>query len=530
MKRWSLILVICLLVSLLAGCTSLEDFYELLHPSRDTAFGDMEYTRPDMDALRGAFQSVEDAAPTAKKAAELMDLVNDAYEQYYDFYTAYALAQIHSCADLTQEDWAEENAFCTQMCAEVDGLLDQMLYTLSGCPLKKELEKDRYFGKGFFDAYQGESLWDDTFTELMEQDAQLQNQYYELSTLALESSSYEEYYEVYGLQMAEVFAQMVSLRQRIASYAGYDSYAEFAYDFTYQRDYTPAQAAILLKNIQKELVPLYLQIADSPIWDIAYEYSSPENTLAYTRKTAEKLGGTVLESFELLQKQNLYDLDFSENKYDSSFTIYLINYEEPYIFVNPTLGTMDKLTFVHEFGHFCNDYATYGNLGSVDVAEIFSQGMEYLSLVYSAPPKLEKYKLADCLSVYVEQAAYAAFEEAVYSMEESTVDAISDLYMQIMEDYGMTVWDVDPLSFVTVTHFFTNPMYVLSYVVSNDAAFQLYQMEKAQTGSGAKLYMDCLDSTEPGFLTFVEQAGLTSPFAPERISAVKATLEQMLTK
>ena len=31
--------------------------------------------------------------------------------------------------------------------------------------------------------------------------------------------------------------------------------------------------------------------------------------------------------------------------------------------------------------------------------------------------------------------------------------------------------------FVVIGHFYTDPMYIISYVVSNDAAFQLYQME-----------------------------------------------------
>lgn len=531
MKKWiGLLLAACILAVTLTGCFSMDDLSQLFRPDRNTAFSEMEYQRPDMDALRAAFQAVEDGAGSAKNVRELMELVYAAYGAYYDFSTAYALAQIHYNADLTQESWAEEDAFCSAASPEVDALLDQMFFTLASCPLKDKLEDEKYFGPGFFDDYQGESLWDDTFTELMEQDSQLQVKYYELSTQALECSTYEEYYSVYGVQMAQVYAEMVKLRQQIAAYCGYDSYADFAYDFTFGRDYSPDNARAMLQKIRENLVPLYRSVAFSDIWELAYRYCSEETTFSYVENTANALGGVVGEAFALMRDYGLYDLTYSDNKFDASFTVYLINYDEPYIFLNPTRGAGDQLTFTHEFGHFCNAYAAYGEMPSVDVAEFFSQGLEYLSIPGSGDADLERYKLADCLSVYVEQAAFAAFEDAVYAMEEPTGQGIRDLFSQTMADYGMDIWDIDPLGFVQVSHFFTDPMYIVSYVVSNDAAFQLYQMEKEETGTASKLYVDHLATTEPGFLAFLEQVGLESPFAEGRIPAVKATLEQMLNR
>ena len=70
-------------------------------------------------------------------------------------------------------------------------------------------------------------------------------------------------------------------------------------------------------------------------------------------------------------------------------------------------------------------------------------------------------------------------------------------------------------------------MYITSYVVSNDAALQLYQLEQEEAGQGLALYEVQLTSQEADFLAFVESAGLESPFAKGRIQAVKATFEDI---
>ena len=198
----------------------------------------------------------------------------------------------------------------------------------------------------------------------------------------------------------------------------------------------------------------------------------------------------------------------------------------PYVFVNPTLTAYDKLTFTHEFGHFCSDYASFGSVAGVDVAEVFSQGLEYLSLCYTQNNEdLKKLRMASCLTTYVEQAAYAYFEHQVYdlSSEELTVEHVRALYQSVGSTYGFDSWNWDSRDYVCISHFFTSPMYVMSYVVSNDAAMQLYEMELQQPGAGAERYAEHLTTECEGFLEFLREAELKSPF--ERIEEVKAIME-----
>ena len=71
-------------------------------------------------------------------------------------------------------------------------------------------------------------------------------------------------------------------------------------------------------------------------------------------------------------------------------------------------------------------------------------------------------------------------------------------------------------------------MYVISYVVSNDVAMQLYQAEAKAPGEGVRQWENGLFSMQAGLLGFVEEMDLTSPFAEGRIEQIRDTLKAVL--
>ena len=538
-KLLSKLTALCLVLAmLLSGCANidlsgyLENLLAYFAGTMKVSFEDMEYTRPDPDALLDLIDGCIEKAAAETKIKKLMDAVYDVFEGYYQFHTAYSLANIHYCKDLTDTYWEEEYNYCMEHNSEVQAAMDQLLYALADSPLRKELEDEAYFGPGYFDDYEGDSIWDDTFTALMDQESLLVTQYY---TLTAESANYnpysEEFFTTVGADMAQLYLELVQVRQQIATYAGYASYPEFAYDFYFARDYTPDQAVSYMADVRTELKDLYLNLSYD-VWEPYYESCSEEDTFAYVEACADAMGGTVADAFALMRDANLYDISYSENKYDASFETFLYAYGEPYIFVNPQGTCWDKLTFVHEFGHFCNDYASYGRVTGIDVAEIFSQAMEYLSLFYCDDTEdLARAKMADSLCVFVEQSVYASFEHQVYSLtgDDLTVENIRSLFEQTGTAFGLDSTHWDSRSYVLIPHFFTSPMYVISYVVSNDAALQFYQLELANKGAGLTLYEQNLATEEPDFLAFVESAGLQNPFEPGRVKDIRETLEQILS-
>ena len=529
----ALCLAACLLLS---GCGVIDylDRLSAMMGYGNVHFEDMDYIRPDMDAIEAAQEKcVELAADENTKFSDLTKQIEDYFQLYTNFSTSYYLAYIHYNIDMSDIYWEAEYNYCAAQAATIDSGRDRLMYALAASPQREALESDDYFGEDFFDAYDGESTWTDTFTALMEQEAALQSEYYRISSEALAVEYYSEaYFEEYGPQLAALYIQMIRLRQQIAAEAGYADYPTFAYEFYHDRDYTPADAATYMASIQTQLSPLYRKLNTSGFWDQGFSYCTESQTWQYVQQMSTAMGGTIEEAFDLMDSAGLSHISYGENKYAGSFEIYLLEYMEPFVFVSPSGLVQDKLTFAHEFGHFCNDYASDGSMAGVDVAEIFSQGMEYLSLCYgNSTAELKKLKMADSLCVYVEQTAYASFEHQVYSLTEDdlTVENVQSLYEQICTAYGLdslAIWD--SRDYVAISHFFTSPLYIISYVVSNDAAIQLYQMEQAEQGSGLTRYVDNLATEEVYFLSFLQQANLESPFADGRINAVKKTFETIL--
>lgn len=528
------IIALCLLLALLlTGCdlSFLKDLNITAPGNSVISYSDMIYTRPDMEQFQ---ESLKRCALEAHRAASIDTLVNELnifFDLYDSFYTNYALADIRYCADLTDSYWTEEYNFCSENTATVDAALDNLYRMLAASPMREMLEQDSYFGEDFFDSYDGESMWDEHFVALLEQESALVNRYYDLSNAARNAEYYsEEYFSVYGMAMAELFVELVALRQQIAEDTGFPSYPEYAY-MSYYRDYSPQQAVEYMSQVGSSLYDIYCNLGQSDAWDAAADYCSDDDTFQYVKDAAAAMGGIAEEAFYLLELGGLYDIRYGKNKYDISFETFLWSYWEPFIFMRPQLNQTDKLTFAHEFGHFAADYACGGSYAGTDITEIHSQAFEYLSLCYAPDTEsLLRYKMVNSLNTYVECSAYAMFEHLVYDLtgEDLTVENVLALYEKIGLQFGFDSWNWDRRDFVTVGHFFTNPMYTISYVVSNDLAMQFYQMEIRQPGAGLELYEQCLTSQDSYIIQFAEDYGLVSPFAEGHLQTMAETFSSVL--
>lgn len=528
MKKLTKLLALVLALVLLTGCAELTS---ALNGTDMVHYRDMEYTRPNMQRMENALNEACQLAKlenTHGNLQKLLEAIYAFYDEYDSFYTNYSLADIHTCQDLTDIYWEEEYTWCLERTSEAEAMLEELYMALAKSPCRNSLESDVYFGADYFDAYEGESTYDEGFLALLDRESQLVSQYYDLSAAALEYEyASEDYYDSCADGMAQLLIDLIRVRQEMAAYWGYEDYTLFANDFYYYRDYTPEESEQYLEEIAEHLVPLYRELE----MDALEEYSSEEQTFAFVRKAAKNMGGTVAEAFRLMESAGLYDIAYGENKYNASFEVYLTSYYEPFVFMSPELTRYDCLTLAHEFGHFCNDYACYGSYAGVDVLEIFSQGMEYLALCYGEDTSdLTTYKMADSLCLFVEQAAFARFEQEMYRLPEDqlTPEGLYALYETTVLDYGFETVFYDPREFVTITHFYTNPMYILSYIFSNDAAMQLYQLEQETAGAGLTLFQENLASQQPWFLAFLEEAGLQSPFSPGRVEEIARTFQTVL--
>lgn len=573
MKKRRISLIAALLaVLLLAGCGSIkqaaEEFIDSIsilpgsgtrHSPGIIHFDDMEYVRPDLEALRADIAAAEEALDEGLPFLKVKRLLDSCFDGYYSYYTMYTLADIRSCQDLTDEYYASEYNWCGENFAVVQQLFDELYYACAASALAEELE-EKYFWEGFREEYSDadSSYYTNPVVELMQEESALIAEYRALSAdptierdgieenymdvlWELEGEEYNEalvqYYEKYNQSFADIFIRLVDVRNRQADVLGFESYEQMQYYFYFERDYTPEQAAGYVADIKEYMVPLYKEImADSPYDQLWYNALSEKELLDILDTVAGQIGGQVEEAFAFMRDYGLYDLAVSTKKAPMSFQTYLSDYEAPFLFLNPYGDTEDILSFSHEFGHYVDAYANYDAYETIDVAEIFSQTMEYLTLsrLDSAMEAEEaenvvRMKLLDTLDLYVQQASFAEFESRAYALGADALSAetLNGLSLELAREYGYFEEGYEEyyaMSWCDITHFFEMPFYVISYPVSNDIAMQIYTLEEEQSGQGLEKFMEILDRDYEYFMDAVSAGGFESPFAPGRVERVAEQL------
>lgn len=523
------------------------------------AFEDMEYTRPDAAALCKALGELEKLVKDGGSFDEVGVAFEAAYSDYSLFNTMDSLSYIRHTIDLNDEYYETENNWCEEQSPLIEQALEKCYIAMGQSDLRDRLEEE-YFTEDFFDFYDENQIYsNDRVVKLMQKDNDLQAQYMALQSdqtiewngeevlyediIGDESLDYDSYlmayqlyYDKYNPQVGEIFAEMIRTRNEIARELGYDTFADFAYSYYYDRDYTPEEAEDYLSDIAAELAPMYFYAVYGAQ---STTPCSTDEVLDLFEKTVYRFGGEFATSYEFMQAYDLMDITDSSSKMPGSYVTYLSSYQMPFLYVSPTGKLDDLLTCCHEFGHFVDGFVNCNGTSSIDCNEIFSQGLEFLSLSRAELDDDEREaltisKVADSLLTFVSQAAYAEFELRAYALpdDQLNTEGLNALFLECMEEFGQSYTGMEDIiapGWIDIQHFLIAPYYVISYCVSNDAALQIFQLEE-ENGTGLETYR-ALMSTSSGntILALLEENGMESPFEPGRVEELADFFEDYLS-
>ncbi len=528
------------------------------------SFGEMVYERPDLDELDALIALAEEAMNGGADYETVEPLLDDCFLYYYHFDTMYTLADIRTCLDQTDEYYADEYLWCSENYTLVDQAMDGLYYACAASPLGQELE-EKYFWDGFCEEYadESESDYNETTVALMQEESNIIAEYRALSADPVVTYNGEEaplselleslsgmsylnallaYYDQYNEQFADVFIRLVAVREKLAAELGYENYEQMAYERTYGREYTPEQAETYLQDIRTWMVPLYMDLSAS---DVYYETSAgkalKEVRLREILGTAVKeFGGDVEEAYGFMTRHELCDVRADSRKAGMSFETYINDYEVPFLLIDAKGTEEDILTFAHEFGHFTDGFVNENAYETIDLAEFYSQGMEYLvlsrldkQLSAEEVDNIAKAKMIETVEMYIQQASFAEFEHRIYALgsENLSAETLNETARQLSKDYGYYNAYLDSvyaMLWMDIPHFYEQAFYVVSYPVSNDLAMQVYEIELAEEGAGLQRYLDNIRRDFSDMMGLVEAGGFESPFAPGRIEKVAATARAIL--
>lgn len=521
------------------------------------SFSEMEYVRPDVDALCTGFAGVQALVEGGAAVQEVLGAFHPVYEDYIRFNTMGTIASIRNTIDLNDTFYDEENRWCEAQSPVVEQAMEKCYIAMSDSAIRNALEMLE-FGEGFFLYYDENEVYsNDRVVELMQKESDLQTQYQSLqSDMTIEWKGeerlveelldddtlpyrdylqvYRLYYEKYNPIAADIFIKLIGIRKQIAEELDYASYADFAYSFYFDRDYTPEQVKQYTADIAKELSAYY--------YDAVYSsYDKPitmGKVMTLLKQTAASFGGEFAAAYDYMEQYDLFDITKSTSKMPGSYMTYLAAYESPFMYVSPTDDIDDFMTATHEFGHFVDGYVNCNGTSSIDCAEIFSQGLEFLSLSRANLSETDRVglansKIGDAISTFLSQACYAEFELRVYALpeEELTAEKLNEVFLECNEEFGMGMYgleDVIAPGWIDIHHFFIAPFYVISYCISNDASLQIYQVE-LESGAGLETYRKLMSlSSGNSILALLEEAGLESPFKPGRMAELADFFDKQL--
>ena len=361
----------------------------------------------------------------------------------------------------------------------------------------------------------------------------------------------EDYYDT----TAALYPEFVRVNNAYAQKLGYDNYMDYVYECRYKREYTPDDIAQVRKVIKEQLIPLYKQLQAELFAMEAQILAEPEEVqqalfdeihtrmnlgsdnekfLSYLQSISESFADTYAELFE----KEYYYLAKDQNLSSSTaYTNILPSRGMPFLYLGGS--PVNAKTMAHEYGHYyafsLDPYRTF----SYDLAELHSQGSEWMYEAYLSgqhTPFVDRYVNLSQLIFGIDNIILCVcvdeFEQTVYANPEKYPDAASldALYTEIVSGY------VDPEMFTGPSYWrrvaFDWPGYYINYGISMIPCLELYYLAESDYESAAQTYLSLSDYE--GTLTFsevLERAGLQNPLDEEyQIFDLEALLALMQQK
>ncbi|MDO4870341.1 MAG: M3 family metallopeptidase [Bacillota bacterium] len=465
-------------------------------------------------------------------------LVDSLLEETDKLYTQLQLLYIDYYRDANDEEISELTTDIEEKNIDVSDRALQVLRDVMKGPygsiVKKDLTKDqREYLRDYEDMTKEEQ-------KLYKEESDLVQKYDKLS---LNSADYQDD----NKKFVNIFKALVSNRSRQAELYDYDSFADYAYENLYARDYTADDAAALYDDVKKYIVPLYVQsvedLYEADVMRILLYNDSGDDILKAIDPYIEQIDPQLNSAFNYLRRHHMYDLDASPTKMDVGYTVDLPQYGAQYIFNAPYEEAADYSVAIHEFGHFNagfhqSQHSLFSAEASLDIAEIQSQGLELLFLDYydelfgQDADLIRAETLSNMLSGVVTGCMYDEFQQVVFADPDMSRKEINRLAARLSKEYGLTesgvISQADArFDWVSVPHTFESPMYYISYATSALSALDIWTESLDDRDAAIDKYMDVSAlSLDTPYLEGLEKCGLRNIFEEGTVKDIANQIEK----
>lgn len=379
------------------------------------------------------------------------------------------------------------------------------------------------------------------------------------------AKAYFGFYEQHEKEFADIYDQLVHLRDSMAKKLGYPNFLELGYARMGRTDYDADMVASYREQIRKEVVPVWkksirrqtkrIDIKSPAFFDLNLQFLSGNPTpkgdkdylVAQAQKMYHEMGSEIGDFFDKMVDQHLLDLEAKPGKQSGGYMTYFPKYKMPFVFsnFNGTAGDVDVLT--HEIGHAFQGYSSR-NISlpeyrdpTMESCEIHSMSMEFFAWPWMElffKDEQEKYRFSH-LDSAIDFLPYGVtvdeFQHFVYQHPNATHEERCQAWRTIEKKYtplkkytGFAFLESGRF-WMRQNHIYVSPFYYIDYTLAQVVAFQfLVEMLDDREKAWAKYVKLCKMGGKYPFTVLLKKNHLRNPFKKGTIGKVMRPLSKVL--
>lgn len=542
MRIFLIVLSLCLTISFVS-CDSFSGPVDIDHTGNPI----FSYCGKDM-VVQDVNELVSEIEAAIKDASEeeVYALTNAFFSQLYQIQNQYLAAVMEYNIHFYEEEettWFDNYMHMTSLYNEWNAA-SYTLYALFADTRYEDVFMAGISEQEREDLVADSDAYDEEYLSLMASYEDLVNQYYEID---LQSEGATD-------KVAEIYASVASVNNKIAAKFGFNDYLTYAYDSIYAREYTPEDTEQLVNQAITFLIPILEE--NKPVNDLTMNTRLYRELEAFYYDSAldgdgkeeldsyfESLGGELNRAYKLFHQ---YDLYYAASDpylaYGSAYTDYSVLHSLPVCYFGPVYQS--RMTVVHELGHFIRAYLTQNGYQSYDMAELNSQANEVLYLAFlkgCSDEEFYRYVLTEELrtkvAYIVEDLLINSFEYAVYTAAEKTAITGEDvlrLFMETCERFGGYDYLCEILGYDVNLYWqymvITQPGYYVSYGVSALSALELFVIAEEDYQKAVSIYHLIETDSAESLSDLLQSAGLSDPFDAVTFGNITGAVKSILWK
>ncbi|MBR4800050.1 MAG: M3 family oligoendopeptidase [Clostridia bacterium] len=552
-------------------------------------FKDIEYKRPDVNALKAEMKAAIKRFKEAKSAEEANKIFLEINSKLEPAETMMVICNVRNTMNMADKFYDAEMNYWNSTMPRLMPLFKKFSAALVESPYRKDLEA--IYGEHYFkDAEIEQKLFNKRIILPMIKENKLSTEYsktaaacsvefmgekcnfygllrhMESTDRAERKAAFEEWaklYEGISPKLDEIYGKLVALRRKKAKRLGFNSYIDYIYLSRGRYDYGAKEAAEFREAVRKYITPLCeklyadqqaeLGVDKLQVYDESLTYAdgnanpvgTPEELVKKAQDMYAAISPETKEFFDFMVEHELFDFVTRENKHLGGYMTQLPEYKAPFIFsnFNGTAADIDVLT--HEAGHAFEYY--YGSrrlpingiVGSTsEINEIHSMTMEHFTYPYMDSffgEKADKYRFAhftDAVKCIPYLVSVDEFQHLVYENPGSGPADWRRFWKQTEQKY-MPWRSYDGNAFLEgggfwmqKQHIFLYPFYYIDYALAALGAFSLYR-KQVEGGDAWSDYLTlCSIGGKYGYFETLSRAGIPLPLKEETVRAAAEFCEK----